>query len=127
MTASCSGSCGTVRTGSAQADSIDLVSSGNDASEESEDIEEETDKPVATLAKNAVSSVLDKLKSPAPADINRLRKTKTYSVPPRGKRRCRGDLASDPKGVKPSQRVREFEKEPLIVSAGHLFCQACRE
>ena len=67
MAASCNGSCGTVRTGSAQADSVDLVSSGNDASEESEDTEEETDEPVATLAKNAVSSILDKLKSSTPA------------------------------------------------------------
>ena len=67
MAASCSGSCGTVRTGSAQADSIDLVSSGNDASEESEDTGEETDEPVATLAKNTVSSILAKLKSPTPA------------------------------------------------------------
>ena len=98
MAASCSGSC---ETGSAQADSVDLVSSGNDASEESVDTEEETDEPVATLAKNTVSSILDKLKSPTPAAINRLRKTKTNSVPPHRKRRCRGDLASDPKGVKP--------------------------
>ena len=59
MAASCSGSCGTVRTGSAQTDSVDLVSSGNDASEESEDTEEETDEPVVTLAKNAVSSILE--------------------------------------------------------------------
>ena len=34
---------------------------------------------------------------------------------------------SDPKGVSPSQRVREFENESLTVSQGHVFCSACRE
>ena len=91
MADSCSGSCGM---GSAQVDCIDLVSSRNDASEESEDIEEEMHKHVA---KNPMSSILDKLKLTTPADINWLRKTKTNRAPPRGKRRCHGDLASDPK------------------------------
>ena len=41
-----------------------------------------------------VVSLLDRLKSPSPADIARLRKTKT-NEPPRGKRKCRGALVSD--------------------------------
>lgn len=40
-----------------------------------------------------VLSLLDKLKSPTPADIARLRKIKTND-PTRGKRKCRGTLAS---------------------------------
>jgi len=48
-------------------------------------------------------------------------------TPPKGKHRCKGRHASDPKGVTPSQRVREFPKESLSVSKGHLFCSARRE
>ena len=36
-------------------------------------------------------------------------------------------MSSDPKGVSPQQRVREFTNESLTVSHGHLFCTACRE
>ena len=74
-----------------------------------------------------VTSLLDRLKNPSQADIARLRKIKTNDPPPRGKRRCRGALASDPKGVSPAQRVKEFPVEPLTVSRGNLFCSACRE
>ena len=61
-----------------------------------------------------VASLLDRLKCPTPADIARSRKIQ----PPRGKRTCRGALGSDPKGVSPNQRVKEF---PLTVSHGQLL------
>ena len=73
-----------------------------------------------------VVSLLDRLKNPTPADIARPRKIRK-NQPPRGKRTCRGTLGSDPKGVSPSQRVREFPTEPSTVSHGQLFCSACRE
>ena len=73
-----------------------------------------------------VVSLLDRLKSATAADIARPRKTKRND-PPRGKRRCKGAVSSDPKGVTPQQRVREFTNESLTVSQGHLFCTACRE
>ena len=73
-----------------------------------------------------VSSLLDRLKLPAPAVIARPRKIKTND-PPRGKRRYKGSSSFDPKGVTPSQRVREFDREALTVSQGNLFCSACRE
>ena len=73
-----------------------------------------------------VASLLDRLKCPTPADIARSRKIRK-NQPPRGKRTCRGALGSDPKGVSPNQRVKEFPTEPLTVSHGQLFCSACRE
>ena len=73
-----------------------------------------------------VASLLDRLKSATAADIARPRKTKRND-PPRGKRRCKGAVSSDPKGVTPQQRVREFTNESLTVSQVHLFCTACRE
>lgn len=63
---------------------------------------------------------------PLRAEISRSRKVKT-NPPPKGKRRCKGTLASDPKGVSPAQRVREFCEEPFTVSNLRLFCSACRE
>ena len=79
-----------------------------------------------TYVKKRRSSLLDRLKNPTPADIARPRKIRK-NQPPRGKRTCRGTLGSDPKGVSPSQRVREFPTEPSTVSHGQLFCSACRE
>ena len=57
-----------------------------------------------------VVSLLDRLKSATAADIARPRKRKRND-PPRGKRRCKGAVSSDPKGVTPQQRVREFTNE----------------
>lgn len=73
-----------------------------------------------------VVSLLSRLRAPAQAEISRSRKLK-INPPPKGKRRCKGTLSSDPKGVSPAQRVREFSEEPLMVSNSHLFCCACRE
>lgn len=89
------------------------------------DTEEEVIESGEDSSKQVVS-LLDRLKSPRPADISRTRKVQC-NKPPTGKRACRGSLASDPKGVTPSQRVREFKNENLTVSRGHLFCLACRE
>ena len=73
-----------------------------------------------------VVSLLDRLKSPTPADITRPRRIQKND-PPRGRRRCKGSSSSDSKSVTPSQRVREFDKGDLVVSHGHLFCSACQE
>ena len=73
-------------------------------------------------------SLLDRLKSPSPAEISRPRKMKVNKPHDSGKRRCRGALASDPKSITASQRVQEFEDEFFIVdSDDNLFCQACQE
>ena len=56
------------------------------------------------------------------------RKCKVHvNLPPTGKRRVRGERASEPKSVRPSQRVSEFPKEYLSISHSKLFCTACQE
>lgn len=90
------------------------------SSEESESEHEELE------SDRSVVSLMDRLRTPMPADIARSRKV-MKNDPPKGKRRCKGRHASDPKGVTPSQRVREFPKESLSVSKGCLFCSVCRE
>ena len=82
----------------------------------------------ATVDNEAVPghSFLATLHCPQPATIARKRKV-AINPPPRGKRRSAARGTFDPKSVTPSQRVREFPDEQLTVSAGKLFCQACRE
>ena len=92
----------------------------------SSDVDESSPESEVLKEKEAVVSLLDRLKAPTPADIARPRKIQKND-PPKGQRRSKGPSSSDPKGITPSQRVREFDKEALTVSHGHLFCTACRE
>ena len=69
-------------------------------------------------------SLLDMLKAPTAAEINRKRKVKAKR-PPVGKHRSTGSSVSNPKGIHPSKRVLKFSNEELKVSACKLFCSAC--
>lgn len=102
------------------------------SSEESIEIDasDEEDCPGSTSSeetqeRSMVVSILDRLKSPTLSEISQSRKTKCN--PPTGKRKCRGRLSCDPKGVSASQRVQEFDNENFTVSQGCLFCSACHE
>ena len=55
------------------------------------------------------------------------RKCKVSANPPCGRKRSQGSSSSDPKSVLPSDRVRQYPNQQLTVSAGKLFCHACRE
>ena len=71
-------------------------------------------------------SIISQLRAALHSDLARKRKVKVN--PPVGKKshkRARTD--ANPKSVSPAQRVREFPNELLSVSAGKLFCTACRE
>ena len=71
-------------------------------------------------------SLLDVLKAPTVSDLSR--KRSIARNPPCGKRRSRPRSTSfDPKNVKPSQRVKEYQDEPFTVSNCKLFCKGCRE
>lgn len=73
-----------------------------------------------------VTSLLDKLRPAKLSELARARKQKV-NKPPVGVRKSRGTCASNPKNVSPSQRLREFSDESFSISAGRLFCNACRE
>ena len=71
-------------------------------------------------------SLLSRLKSPQPSVA--ARKRKIACNPPTGKRRSLGrSSVTDPKSIKPDERVRAYPAEPFTVSGGHLFCSGCRE
>ena len=71
-------------------------------------------------------SYLSVLRCPKPSELARKRKTK-FNAPSTKYRRHLPKTANDPKSVTPFQRVAQSPKEPFTVSAGKLFCRACRE
>ena len=82
----------------------------------------------------SVVSVLDRLKSPTPADISRKRQSTWGGVWPGHKARLiHLPLVNDsvegtpPKRIEPSKRVQEFPNELLKISGGKLFFTGCQE
>ena len=81
-----------------------------------------------TPESTTVPSLLDVLRAPKLSEINR--KRKTYSNTRGGKRRkarSSSSSASEPKNIQPQQRLKQYPNEPFDISAGKLFCKACRE
>ena len=72
-------------------------------------------------------SLLDRLKCPRPSELSRNRKVHCNPPPPKGKKRSSGERGLNDPHVPPSKRVSEYPNEQLVVSAGRLFCRACRE
>ena len=74
----------------------------------------------------SVPSLLSVLCAPELSDLTR--KRKTQSNPGKHKKvRTSSSTSSEPKSVKAVDRVRKYPNEQLNVSAGKLFCKACRE
>ena len=71
-------------------------------------------------------SILDRLRAPTKSDLAR-KHCVAVNLPHNGKH-CRPPMCwSDPKTVTPGMRIKSFPKECFSVSAGKLFCNACRE
>ena len=79
----------------------------------------------STRSGNSAVSLLSVLKAPGMSELSR--KRKVVKNPPIGKKKAHSSCQSNPKGIKPQQRVKEYPAEPFIVSCGKLFCQGCRE
>ena len=70
-------------------------------------------------------SLLSRLRAPLPSNLARKRTLKTN--PPVGAKCSKAIAKATPKNVSPSDRVRAFPGECLVVSNKQLFCSACRE
>ena len=57
------------------------------------------------VGNSEVVSLMNRLRAPTKSDLTRKRKIATN--PPKGKRTCRGEATTDPKGVTPAQRLKE--------------------
>ena len=86
-----------------------------------------TDSEQGPSSSSSIPSLLSVLRAPRLSDLTRKRKTQTNPGKPHKKTRPTSSAASEPKGVKPQDRLKKFPKEQLSVSAGKLFCKACRE
>ena len=75
---------------------------------------------------DCVPSLLSCLKQAPLASSNRKRKV-AQNLPSERKRYKPPSRSCDPKRVTPTQRLREFPDQSLVVSSGKLFCTACRE
>ncbi len=74
-----------------------------------------------------INSFLSKFKAPKQSDISRKRKIRRNPAGIPRTRKTKPSCSTDPKSVRPNQRVNEFPEEPFVVSAGKLFCTGCRE
>ena len=74
----------------------------------------------------AISSLLEKLRSPTSSTLAQKRKL-TKNNPPTGCKKGKGAAAAEPQSITPESRLREFPDEYLRVSSGRLFCCTCRE
>ena len=72
----------------------------------------------------SLSSVLC---APRLSDLEEREKTQTDNPGKCKKTQSSSSACSDPKGVKPQDRLKKFPDEQLSVSAGKLFCKVCRE
>ena len=75
-------------------------------------------------------TILNRLCAPPVSLLTRKRKVCTNPALLTGKERLSGQAlkaAYVPKGITPSQHVSEFPGKQLVVSAGKLFCKACKE
>ena len=78
---------------------------------------------------SSTKSLFDALRAPPLSHLTRKRSVHC-NPPPKGKRRARGEGASEPKSITATQRVKEFPEECFeVTGAGRtkLFCKACRE
>ena len=76
---------------------------------------------------SSIASLLSVLRQPPPSQLARKHKILRNSVPPTGTKHCKGSTVNDPKNVKPIDCVKQYDSDYFQVSAGKLFCSACRE
>ena len=75
----------------------------------------------------SLKNFFDSLRAPARSELMRERKVRVNAPPHTGARKKAPTCTTNPKGVSAAQRAKEFSGEMITVSAGRLFCSACRE
>lgn len=73
------------------------------------------------------ASLLERLKCPSTSELSRKHQVHCNQPPPKGRKRSSGERGLNDLNVPPSKRVSEYPNEQLTVSAGKMFCKACRE
>ena len=76
-----------------------------------------------TSSSRSAISLLSVLRAPRPSDLTRQRKLQC-NPGKRKKNKTSSSIDSEPKGIKPQDRVRKYPYDCLSVSHGKLFCSA---
>ena len=82
-----------------------------------------TDSEQGPSSSSSIPSLLSVLRAPRLSDLTRKRKTQTNPGKPRKKTRPNSSAASEPKGIKPQDRLKKFPKEQLSFLQGNCFAK----
>ena len=105
------------------------ISSNEESGTDRDDTKESMDQSTSESLQSGtptVISLLDRLRSPTPADLSRkirLRQT----PPPKGVKTGKGTEKGDLKRISACERVKSYPNEKFIVRSSKLFCRACKE
>ena len=82
---------------------------------------------ISTDSEPVVPSLLDRLRAPQKSELTRKRALRKNPLSAESHCKKRPSCSTTPKSITLHSRVRDFPGENLKVSAGKLFCTACRE
>ena len=99
--------------------------SGTDIDDTKESMDQSTSEPLQSGSPTVIS-LLDRLRSPTPADFSRRRHLR-QNPPPKGVKMGKGKEKGDSKGISACERVKLYPNEKFIVRSSKLFCRACKE
>ena len=99
--------------------------SGTDRDDTKESIDQSTSESLQS-GYPTVISLLDRLRSPTPADLSRKRHVR-QNHPLKGVKMGKGKEKGDPKRISTCKRVKLYPNEEFIVRSSKLFCRACKE
>ena len=105
------------------------ISSNEESGTDRDDTKESMDQATSESLQSGsptVISLLDRLRSPTPADLSRKRHLRP-NPPPKGVKTGKGKEKGDPKRISACERVKSYSNEEFIVRSSKLFCRACKE
>ena len=106
---------------------LDIMANSSSSSTSRSTCLESASNSSSSTSRSSAVSLLSVLKAPTVSDLSRKQKIARNPAPV-GKRRAKSTTSqSNPRTIKPQQRVTEYPKEPFTVASGKLFCQGCRE
>ena len=99
--------------------------SGTDRDDTKESMDQSTSESIQSGGLTVIS-LLDRPKSPTPADLSRKRHLR-QNPPPKGVKTGKGKKKGDPIRISAGDRVKLYQNEEFIVRSSKLFCRACKE
>ena len=105
------------------------ISSNEESGTDRDDTKESMDQSTSESPQSGsptVISMLNRLRSPTPADLSRKRYLR-QNPPPKGVKTDKGKEKGDPTRISVCEQVKLYPNEEFIVRSSKLFCHACKE